>query len=151
MSTRRVGGRGWGRVRSAFHLHIMKSKPNAATFPLRCLRQTVALRSFTATPQRIKCIHPDPHNKVRPRRRARRGEKGGKEGECQGWSSHSRADKQKRRIQKRFCLLHFIARAQGERLRKRERVEGEKEWEKEQKVKEVKQNRWQRMKQQQVE
>lgn len=38
-----------------------------------------------------------------------------------GWSSHSRADKQKRRIQKRFCLLHFIARAQGEKERERVR------------------------------
>lgn len=37
-------------------------------FISQSLRQTVALRSFTATPQRIKCIHPDPRYKVRPRR-----------------------------------------------------------------------------------
>lgn len=53
---------------------------------------------------------------------------------------------------KRFCLLHFIARAQGARAKERERERGGKSVRKrEQKVKGVKQNRWQRMKQQQVE
>lgn len=79
------------------------SQSQAATLLASVLRsETGALRSFRATPQRIKCIHPDPRYRVRPMRKGQR------------WSSHSRADKQKRRIQKRFCLLHFIARAQGE-------------------------------------
>lgn len=118
------------------------------TFISQSLRQTVALRSFTATPQRIKCIHPDPRYKVRPRRGL--GRSVGSARVCQGWSSHSRADKQKRRIQKTllFAALH-CTRSRSESQRERER--GKSVRKREQKVKGVKQNRWQRMKQQQVE
>lgn len=95
-------------------------------FISQSLRQTVALRSFTATPQRIKCIHPDPRYKVRPRRGL--GRSVGSARDCQGWSSHSRADKQKRRIQKTllFAALHCTrSRSKSERERERERAKSE--------------------------
>lgn len=98
-------------------------------FISQSLRQTVALRSFTATPQRIKCIHPDPRYKVRPRRGL--GRSVGSARDCQGLPGTARVGavthvqtNKSVEYKKRFCLLHFIARAQGARAKERERGGG---------------------------